>query len=194
MTNRRTILLGLGGLMASGLAAGTALASNTFGRVIAAGRPKLIKGKPNKVDFGHGLLVPMDKTAFETLWEGDDRWMAYGHGFGQSESAAMGQAELAAIATMKLFLITLAFAPERLVHVDGGGWKLKSGKAEDLIRGDVDLPGRPIMPTTDHVVGGPTDDSDQESQDSTHATTGWVVWKTEVTLDSVRRSARLVTP
>lgn len=192
MTTRRAILIGaLSGL--AGVAITAPTRASTYGRVMKAGKPKLIKGKPDMVDFGHGLLVPMSKDAFQVLWEGDDRWMTYGHGFGHNQAAAMGQAEEAAIGTMKLFLLTLAFTPERLVRIPGGGWKLKSGSTTDLVRGNVDLPGRPIMPTTDQVPDNAnSDDNNDPNGESTHATTGWVVWKTEVTLDTVRRNAQLV--
>ena len=52
---------------------------NTLYKVLKAGpRPKLIPGDLTKVDFGHGLLVPMSKDTFHTLWEGDYRWISYG--------------------------------------------------------------------------------------------------------------------
>ena len=115
----------------------------------------------------------------------------------------MGQAEEAAIGTMKLYLITLAFAPQRLMRVDGGGWRLKSGNIADLVKGDVKLPGRPVMPTTDEVngaLGGADMAADYGSSSAisangeqlTHATTGWLVWKRDVTLDTVRRDAMLL--
>jgi hypothetical protein len=173
-----------------------ARARNTLGEVLKAGpKPKLIKGDklngiPDKVDFGHGLLVPMSKDAFDALWEGDDRWIAYGHGVGQNKVAAMDKAEEAAIGTMKLFLLTLAFKPEMLMRVEGGGWKLKSGRTADLVRGDIGLPGRPVMPTVDQV-GGDTD-TDAGGFEPYHATTGWLIWKREVTLDTVRRIAEVL--
>ncbi|GAA0534641.1 hypothetical protein FHS83_003086 [Rhizomicrobium palustre] len=164
--------------------------------------PKLVPGKPDKVDFGHGLLIPMSKDAFHTLWEGDDRFIAYGHGFGQSEAAAMGQAEEAAIGTMKLYLLTLAFAPDRLMHIDGGGWVLKSGKTEDLVKGDVELKGRPVMPTTDtkfsysanEAAGGDAGDETRGGGGAVHATTGWLIWKSDADLEYVRQHAHLLAP
>lgn len=187
MQTRRHVLL---------LAAMTPVAyASTYGEVLRVGpKPKLIKGNPDKVDFGHGLLIPMSRDAFEVLWEGDDRWITYGHGFGQNKVAAMAQAEEAAIGTMKLMLLTLAFAPDRLERIDGGGWRLKSRDVKDLVRGDVKLPGRPIMPTTDEMygyIGGETGDTDRDDE-TTHATTGWLLWKKDVTLDYVRRTAQLV--
>jgi hypothetical protein len=185
-------------LSAAGLTVLTAAApASTLGQVLKVGpKPKLIKGDklkgiPDTVDFGHGLLVPMSREAFEALWEGDDRWIAYGHGNGHSKAAAMGQAEEAAEGTMKLFLLTLAFGPEKLMRIDGGGWRLKSGKTADLVRGDLDLPGRPLMPTVDELSGGDSD-SDAAGLEPYHATTGWLIWKKEVTLDTVRRIAQVV--
>ena len=203
--NRRTCFAALGGAAAT---IATANARNTLGEVLRAGpKPKLVpgqNGEPDKVDFGHGLLVPMNNDAFHTLWEGDDRWISYGHGFGSNKAKAMGQAEEAAVGTMKLYLLTLAFAPDRLVRVDGGGWRLKSGNLNDLVKGQITLPGRPVMPTTDTVsgvmssrggAGGGGDMADYSGasgQEPTHATTGWLIWKKEVSLDDVRRNAVLL--
>jgi hypothetical protein len=190
MTTRRNLLV-----IASAAAVTTAAGAGVLGEVLKAGpKPKLIKGTPDKVDFGHGLLVPMNKDAFHALWEGDDRWIAYGHGFGPRASSAMAQAEEAAIGTMKLYLLTLAFAPDRLERIDGGGWRLKSGNVADLIKGDIKLPGRPIMPTIDQVAGdldGETSNS-ATGEEATHATTGWLIWKRDVTLDTVRHDAVLL--
>jgi hypothetical protein len=208
MATRRDCLAVLTGFAAL---AGAANARNTLGEVLKAGpKPKLIKGTPDKVDFGHGLLVPMSNDAFHTLWEGDDRWISYGHGFGHNAAAAMGQAEEAAVGTMKLYLLTLAFAPNRLVRVEGGGWRLKSGNVADLVKGDITLPGRPVMPTTDAMTGmiggrhatgsmASTPDADNgpsvssaSGEETVHATTGWLIWKHEVSLDDVRRNAVLL--
>ena len=186
MFSRRNCLSGLGAF--SGVAA--VADANTLYKVLKAGpRPKLIPGKPAKVDFGHGLLVPMSKDAFHALWEGDDRWITYGHGFGTFTAAAMRQAEEAALGTMKLYLLTLTFAPDRLSRVDGGGWVLKSGNVADLVKGEVQLPGRPLMPTTDAMYN---DSEGAGGDDTTHATTGWLVWKNEADLDYVRRHAQLL--
>jgi len=200
MTTRRNCLIALTGFAATAVAAG----ASTYGQVLRAGpRPKLIAGHPDKVDFGHGLLVPMSSDAFHALWEGDDRWITYGHGFGNRRTAAMGQAEEAAIGTMKLYLLTLAFAPDRMMRVEGGGWRLKSGNVADLVRGEIRLPGRPIMPTTDTVMGfndgggGSAPDAagsavSASGEETTHATTGWLLWKHDVTLEFVRRNAELL--
>lgn len=204
MNTRRACLMSL----VSFAGAAVAARASTWGEVMKVGpKPKLIKGNPNKVDFGHGLLVPMSTDAFKALWEGDDRWITYGRGFGHNTVSAMEQAEESAVGTMKLMLLTLAFTPERLVRVDGGGWRLKSENVADLVRGEIALPGRPLMPTTDFYKSfrkGASDNSsaDAESsgsggpstsgEDSVHATTGWLLWKKDVTLDYVRQHAQLV--
>lgn len=196
MNSRRGFLSALIGTVA---AMPGASARNTLGEVLSVGpRPKLIRGNPDKVDFGHGLLIPMSRDAFEVLWEGDDRWITYGQGFGHNEAQAMAMAEEAAIGTMKLMLITLVFAPDRLERVDGGGWRLKSRNTADLVRGDVDLPGRPVMPTTDRMYDYMEAESANggggNGEGSVHATTGWLLWKKDVNLDYVRRTAQLVPP
>lgn len=191
MRSRRNCLAAMAAFTASATLAKAGIAYE----VLKAGpKPKLIKGNPDKVDFGHGLLIPMSKDAFHALWEGDDRWISYGHGFGSNESAAMGQAEEAAIGTMKLYLLTLAFAPDRLVRVEGGGWRLKSENTADLVKGDVKLPGRPVMPTVDHsydFLQGETGD-DSRGQGDAHAITGWLIWKKEANLDYVRNNAQIL--
>ena len=197
-TARKTRRACLTGLAAFGTLAATGRADTLYKVLKAGPRPKLIKGHPDKVDFGHGLLVPMSKDAFHTLWEGDDRWIAYGHGFGHGKGAAMGQAEEAAIGTMKLYLLTLTYAPDRLARVDGGGWVLKSGNTADLVKGEIKLPGRPIMPTTDEMYGYIENEAaggnagDLSREGTVHATTGWLIWKKEADLEYVRRNARLL--
>jgi len=196
MNTRRSFFLSLIGTAA---VTGIAQARHILAEVLKAGPPpKLIKGNPDKVDFGHGLLVPMSKDAFDALWEGDDRWIAYGHALGKSAVEAMGQAEEAAIGTMKLFMLTLAFAPERLERVEGGGWKLKSRNTADLVKGDLDLVGRPVMPTTDHTTscGGSGNQTNlgPGGFECTHATTGWLIWKHDVDLDYIRAHAKILAP
>ena len=75
MSPRRNCLIGMSALAAT---AGTTN-GNTLYKVLKAGpRPKLIPSNRTKVDLGHGLLVPMSKVTFHTLWGGDDRWISYG--------------------------------------------------------------------------------------------------------------------
>lgn len=195
MKTRRDCLLGLSAFAAS---AAAAQANVTYEVLTVGPRPKLIRGKPNKVDFGHGLLVPMSADAFHTLWEGDDRWLAFGHGFASFGSGAMVQAVDSAEGTMKLYLLTLAFAPERLMRVDGGGWRLRSGDVDDLLRGDVDLPGHPVKPVIDEISGYTGARGKSKSgrtihgPDVAHATSCWLVWKKDATIEYVRRHAMLV--
>lgn len=191
MNTRRECLLGLSSFAVS---AGAAHADLNYQVLKVGPRPKLIRGRPDKIDFGHGLLVPMSNDAFRTLWEGDDRWIAYGHAFGRRSMSAMAKAEDAAVGTMKLFLITLAFQPQRLMRVEGGGWRLKSNNVNDLIRGLIDLPGRPVIPAVDFYkdINKSENLFNWDSFDPpAHATTGYLVWKKDVTLDYVRRNAIL---
>lgn len=158
-------------------------------------KAKILKGPPKQLDFGHGLIIPLGQGAFHTLWEGDDRWMAFGLGVAQNQPAAMGLAEDAAEATMKLYLITLALKPERMVRVEKSGWRLKSGRSEDLVRGTIDLPGRPVQPSVDtsndaadmDPEGSPFGATDRDLK----ATTYWRIWKSDVDLDFVRNHAVL---
>lgn len=158
-------------------------------------KAKILIGPPKRLDFGHGLVIPLGQGAFHTLWEGDDRWMAFGLGVAQSQGAAMGLAEDAAIATMKLYLITLALRPERLVLAEDSGWRLKSGKSDDLVRGTIELPGRPVRPSVDtsndaadmDPEGSPYGATDRDLK----ATTYWRIWKSDVDLNFVRKHAVL---
>ena len=34
------------------------------------GGPNMIKGDPPKLDFGGGLIIPLNASIFRTLWEG----------------------------------------------------------------------------------------------------------------------------
>src|SRR5262249_42126010 len=116
-------------------------------------RPILIDGQPKHIDFGHGLVVPASLDALRTLWEGDDRYIAFGRAMSVDGVRASGQAQLAAIGTMKLMLITMAFAPDRLAKFETCGWRSASGAVGDLVQGDVDLPGRPYRPRLDEFGG-----------------------------------------
>lgn len=74
MTSRRNVVLGIaGGLLLPSLALATE-SGIVKGR---HGGPNMIKGDPPKLDFGKGLLIPMNKAIFKTLWEGEDRWITY---------------------------------------------------------------------------------------------------------------------
>ena len=108
----------------------------------------LIKGAPNVLDFGDGLKVRCDKSAFLTLFEGKTFWLTLGAGRATYIERAQGEAVLYALGAMKLLLMTLAFTPERLVNVDGG-WKLKQQNINNYVLGDIQLPGKPYWPLND---------------------------------------------
>ncbi|PXA73372.1 hypothetical protein DMC25_26260 [Caulobacter sp. D4A] len=157
------------------------------------GGPNMIKGDPPRLDFGGGLLIPMNASIFKTLWEGEDRWVTYGRSVARQETRAMQQAEVAATGTMKLMLLTQAFAPERLVRFETCGWRGRTGDAKDLVLGEIALPGRPVMPTTDRVNGAATGaETDGLGEDAWHAVTGYMVMKKDVTLADVKARAQLI--
>lgn len=180
----------------------------------------LIPGHPDILDFGDGLKIPMSKAAFRTLWEDQKFWLAYGIGSSDYTAEAAGRAQTAALGTMKLLLLTLAFAPERLEHVYGCGWALKDQNSKDYVLGDIAIPGRPFRPVNDanssnanlaqlyefsrgsmlggNAPGAPTGAGNMGGFDMTgtnmkvHALTGYMVWKRDVTLDYVRAHAQLL--
>lgn len=158
------------------------------------GGPNMIKGDPPRLDFGGGLLIPMNGTIFRTLWEGEDRWVTYGRAISARKARAMGQAETAAIGSMKLMLMTLAFAPERLVRFETCGWKLKSGNTADLVMGDVALPGRPVMPTVDEVSASmeQAPEGGSVGDPAYHAITGYMVMKKDAPLSYIKEKAQLL--
>jgi hypothetical protein len=51
----------------------------------------MIKGDPPRLDFGKGLLIPMNGSIFKTLWEGEDRWITYADALATQQVRAMGQ-------------------------------------------------------------------------------------------------------
>jgi hypothetical protein len=176
---------------------------------------KTVRGHPNYLDFGDGLKVPLNKQAFLTLWEGKTFWMTYGVGRAERSYLASPMATAAAEGTMKLLLLTLAFAPERLEHVDGG-WRLKVQDVKNYVRGDVELPGKPFSPLADARFGNmdtatpgavmPTTSIGQSSGgispilptdllggvNKALLFTCYIVKKKDVDLDYVRRAAQLV--
>ncbi|WP_297515951.1 hypothetical protein [uncultured Caulobacter sp.] len=160
------------------------------------GGPDMIEGRPPKLDFGKGLVIPMNNAIFKALWEGEDRWVTYGHAISDQRMLAMGHAEDAALGTMKFMLLTLAFAPERLERFESCGWKLKSGNLDDLVRGEIALPGHPVLPAVDEVgdpAGGATPDGESTGPSGYHAVTGYMVMKKDAPLDYVKQKARFVT-
>jgi hypothetical protein len=179
----------------------------------------LLPGTPPVLDFHDGLRIPMDKGAFRTLWEDPHFWLTYGAGSSLYASKAMGYAQYAALGTMKLTLLTLAFAPQRLERIDNCGWRLKSGNPGDYVKGDVELPGKPFRPiltddpansrSSTSVAGanqplqdGPSGPGAFSGTDNhfnmmgtfnrTHAFTGYMVMKQDATLDYVRQHAQLI--
>ncbi|PLR06978.1 hypothetical protein CFHF_24000 [Caulobacter flavus] len=189
---RRQILVGLTG---AALASSAAARQRSEDGIVKGrrGGPNMIKGDPPKLDFGGGLLIPMNASIFRTLWEGEDRWVTYGRAVSRLEVKAMQQAEIAASGTMKLMLLTQAFAPERLVRFETCGWRNRTNDANDLVLGEIALPGKPVMPTTDRVTGSVTDgDTGGVGEDGWHAVTGYMVMKKDVTLADVKARAQLL--
>jgi hypothetical protein len=122
----------------------------------AGGTPvaKLIPGDPPMLDYGGGVKVPCNRNAFYTLWEGETFWLSFGFGISQSPETAMAAAAKQASGVMKFLLLTLAFAPERLVKVDGNGWRKKDPAAHDFVLGELELPPNPGKPMSDVFLGG----------------------------------------
>jgi len=118
-----------------------------------------VPGTPPRLDFGDGLKIPLNKSAFLTLWENNNIWICYGVGRSTHSLQANGAAVRFAVGAMKLLLLTLAFAPERLEHVDNCGWRLKSRNPKDYVLGDIELPGKPVFPVTDANLGFGDSDS-----------------------------------
>lgn len=115
---------------------------------------KLIAGKPAILDYGSGVKVPCSRDAFFTLWEGDRFWLTFGFGRCPSNDIALIRANKQAYGVMKFMLLTLAFAPERLVRGDGNGWRKKNPTAHDFVVGALDLPLQPGKPVSDVFLGG----------------------------------------
>lgn len=192
MTSRRKLVLSLAGGLLLPPPVLAAEAGIVKGR---NGGPNMIKGNPPQLDFGGGLLIPMDGSIFKALWEGEDRWITYSHALSRQQVRAMGRAEDAAVGKMKLMLLTLAFAPERLERFAGCGWRLKSENNADLVRGDIALPGRPVHPTVDEVgdpLGGATPEGESMGNSAYHAITGYMVMKKDASLAYIKQKAQLL--
>lgn len=214
MSNRRTVVFSLvGALAAASVMRASRAATATPVSEAPPYTPKatVIPGKPPVLDFGDGVRVPCNKEAFLTLWEGKTYWLTFGAGRAHYSDQAQGQAVKYASAAMKLLLMTLAFGPDRLEHVDGDGWRLKSRNIKDFVRGAVVLPGNPFWPNTDAFVGFGTTDAPALGSlgfgtlgsmgasgfDITgswiyvDAFAAYVVFKKDVTLDYVRSHAQV---
>jgi hypothetical protein len=221
MQTRRAVVSALG----IGVAAVTAArAADAIIPHLNADSPQaaVVPGKPPVLAFNDGLKIPCDKSAFLTLFEGKTFWLTLGAGRSDYLLRAQGLAVHYAQGAMKLLLLTLAFAPERLIEQDGG-WRLKSKKVSDFVRGDIDLPGKPYWPINDtdlrggalgtpNVVGGDgfASGSGSSQGDGTassgtfgnlwppsdlnkvSAFTSYMVLKRDADLDYVRRNAQVV--
>jgi len=157
-------------------------------------RPTLIPGTPPHIDFGHQLVIPASGEALKTLWEGDDRYLAFGIAASIAEPRAADRAEIAAIGTMQMMLLTRAFAPERLSRYAGCGWRSASGHVTDLVQGTIALPGRPYRPYVGQGAGNAiaANDDGTDADSVNAATCVYMVMKRDAGLDYVRRNARLV--
>lgn len=156
MSTRRTIVFSLLGTIAVApliRSAKGAVATPVSQRAPDTPAATVIAGRPPILDFGDGVRVPCDKSAFLTLWDGPKYWLTLGAGRSHYSDQANGQAVKYAKAAMKLLLMTLAFAPERLEKVDGSGLRLKTRNIGSFVKGDVDLPGNPFWPGTDAFMG-----------------------------------------
>ena len=112
----------------------------------------MIPGGPSILDYGDGVRVPCNKTAFFTLWESSTFWLTFGFGISPSLDATAAQAGTQAGGVMKFLLLKLAFAPERLIKVDGNGWRKKDPNARDFVLGELQLPGSPGKPVIRPMV------------------------------------------
>lgn len=215
MRNRRTVVFSLAGMLAAAAAmrAGRA-AEATPASEASPDTPKatVIPGKPPVLDFGGGVRVPCSKDAFLTLWEGKTYWLTFGAGRSHYALQAQGQSVKYAKSAMKLLLMTLAVAPDRLERVDGGGWRLITADIKDFVKGDVDLPGNPFWPNNDAFLGfgsadapvlgtlgfGTPADSGSKAMDLpgswlyVDAFCAYVVFKKDVSLDWVRAHAQVL--
>lgn len=136
------------------LGACTLLATHARAETSDVPSAKLIPGKPPLLDYGSGVKVPNTKDAFFTLWEGSSFWLTFGFGISPMVENAKSRATKQATGVMKFMLLTLAFAPERLIKVEGNGWRKKDPAAHDFVIGELDLPSTPTNPTSDAFLGG----------------------------------------
>lgn len=219
MQNRRTIIASVG-VGAAALAAARAWAADAVFAHLSDDSPKatVIKGDPTILDFGDGLKIPCNKSAFLTLFEGKTFWLTVGAGRSTYLQRAQGEAVLYALGAMKLLLMTLAFAPDRMVNVDGG-WRLKVQNMDNYVLGDIQLPGKPYWPINDGqfrgtadvtspffsgpVGGGGGAGQDVATEPSSgptigndllmvNAFTSYIVMKKDVSLDDVRSRAQIL--
>lgn len=216
MITRRLILAGSGAFAFAPFARG---ATAVFPGKPTAETPTatLVPGsKPPVLDFGDGMQITCDKSAFLTLWDGKTFWLTFGAGRSTYSQAAQGQAVNFANGAMKLLLMTLAFAPDRMEKA-GSGWRMKPGQEKNWVRGDIKLPGAPYWPITDAVLGfGSLDDPSLSGAISTAPPSSggtdkstpaldpalsfqkvdafccYIVLKKDLTLDGVRARAQIL--
>lgn len=149
MQTRRTIIASLAGTIAV-IGGGSAAPADDSGIPTAT----VIPGKPALLDYGDGMRIPANKEAFFTLWEGSTFWLTYGFGISPSVEAAQNMAAKQAVGVMKFLLLTLAFAPDRLLNNGNHGWTIKDPKAHNLVIGELDLPPNPNKAVNDAFLGG----------------------------------------
>lgn len=215
MHTRRMIIVSLAGTVA-------AISASSAAPAVGSDMPTatLIPGEPPILDYGGGVKVPSNRDAFYTLWEGNTFWLTFGFGISPSVETAKSQAAKQASGVMKLLLLTLAFAPERLSKNDGNGWHKKDPKARDFVVGELELPNSPSRAISDAFLGGgnteispfwnwsnsgapmpgtirngasvPSVQSGPPSnirQANQHAFSNYIVLKSDLSLDDVRKRA-----
>jgi hypothetical protein len=212
MQTRRMAVISLAGSVAAvgmGFFAGAEGDSRPAGGAAAPadGRPNptIIAGRPTVLDYGGGLKVPCNRDAFYTLWEGETFWLTFGFGFSQSPQYAQSLASHQAVNLMQFMLLTLTFAPNRLVKSATMGWRKKNPTARDFVIGDLPLPGAPMKSVVDNFLGrGTIDMGEMWRRDSDtgmplnmrqieqNAFTSYFVLKKDMSLDDVRKRARLI--
>lgn len=148
MQTRRAVMISLTGMA---VAVGDAASADTTDDALP--KPKLVPGKPPVLDYGEGVRVPCDKGAFLTLWEGDSFWLTFGFGISPQSARAQGLAVHHAIGAMRYLLLTLAFEPDRLMKIEGNGWRQKQEDPSNYVIGELDLPGHPGRSITDAFMG-----------------------------------------
>lgn len=181
---------------------------------------KLTSDKPPLLDYGGDLKVPCTKDAFFTLWEGGTFWLTFGFGISPSVDIAKIRATKQAVGVMKFMLLTLAFAPQRLVKSDSSGWRKKDPAAHDFVLGELDLPVHPSKSMSDAFLGlgnteispfwnwgnngAPFESSSRNNMPAQsgppsnlrpsdqHAFSSQIVMKKDLSLDDVRKRASIL--
>jgi hypothetical protein len=163
------------------------------------------------LDYGGGLKVQCNRDAFFTLWEGETFWLTFGFRISQSKEYAQSLANRQATNLMQFMLLTLAFAPGRLVKSVTMGWRKKNPSARDFVIGDLALPGAPMKSVADDFLGrgtidigelsrwnldpdsdGPTKMPQTYYQIHQNAMTSYFVLKKDMSLDDVRKRAHVI--